>query len=220
MKKFFLIVFVLIIAFLAFKGVKKFIEYKTAWKIMITEESVNIREQATVYSNKLGEAKRNDVFVVKEKVLENKYVWYKIVLKGDKDHAYGWISSERKYPYVKEVNAKKAKTKDDVVSDNAKPVIKYKEDIYYTKDINTINYDHLTVTDDSEYKITSEIYKETCPGYYQYWIVYTATDKYNNKSSKTQAIIFEEEPSDDDVKNLADIRSSICTGQQLKNQTD
>ena len=94
------------------------------------------------------------------------------------------------------------------------------EDIYYTKDINTIDYDHLTITDDSEYKVTSEVYKETCPSYYQYWIVYTATDKYDNKSSKTQAIVFEEEPSDDDVKNLADIRSSICTGKQGENPTN
>ena len=219
MKKFIKIVLILVIAFLAFKGVKKFIEYKTAWKIKITEESVNIREQVTVYSNKLGVANRNDVFIVKEKVLENKYVWYKIELKDDKDHKYGWISSERKYPYVVEVNEKKSKTKNDIVTDNAKPVIKYKEDFYYTKDINTINYDHLIITDDSEYKVTSEVYKETCPGYHQYWIVYTATDKYNNKATKTQAIIFEEEPSDDDVKDLADIRSSLCTGKQ-KDQTN
>ena len=220
MKKFLKIVIIALLLFGAYKGIRAFIEYKIAWKIVITEESVNIREQATVYSNKLGEAKRNDVFVVKEKVLENKYVWYKIVLKNDKEHKYGWISSERKYPYVKEYNAKKASSKEEVVSDNAKPVIKYKEDIYYTKDINTINYDHLTVTDDSEYKITSEVYKETCPGYHQYWIVYTATDKYDNKATKTQAIIFEQEPSDDDVKNLADIRSSVCTGQQKTNPTD
>ena len=220
MKKFFKILIIALLLFAVYKGVRKFIEYKTAWKIMITEEKVNIREQATVYSNKLGEANRNDVFIVKEKVLENKYVWYKIVLKNDKDHQYGWISSERKYPYVKEVNEKKAKTKDSVVTDNAKPVIKFNEDFYYTKDINTINYDHLTITDDSEYKITSEVYKETCPDYYQYWIVYTATDKYDNKASKTQAIVFEQEPSDDDVKNLADIRSSICTGKQQKNQTN
>ena len=214
MKKFFKFVLIVILAFLAYKGIKKIVEYKTAWKIMIIEESVNIREQSTVYSNKLGEAKKNDIYIVKEKILENKYVWYKIELKGDKEHKYGWISSERKYPYVKEVNAKKANIKDEIISDNAKPIIKFTEDIYYTKNINTINYDHLNVTDDSDYKITSEIYKETCQSYYQYWIVYTATDKYNNKSTKTQAIVFEEKPSDDDVKNLADIRSSICTGKQ------
>ena len=86
--------------------------------------------------------------------------------------------------------------------------------VYHTKDINTINYDHLTITDDSEYKITSQVYKETCSDYYQYWIVYTATDKYGNKGTKTQAIAFEEEPSDDDVKDLKEIRSSVCTGKQ------
>ncbi len=214
MKKIFKIIFIVLVLFIAYKGIRKFIEYKTAWKVVITEEFINIREEATAYSNKLGEAKRNEVYVVKEKVLENKYVWYKIVLKDDDKHQYGWICSERKYPYVKEVNAKKAKGDEEVISDNAKPVIKYSEDVYHTKDLNTINYDHLTITDDSEYKITSQVYKETCSDYYQYWIVYTATDKYGNKGTKTQAITFEEEPSNEDVKDLAEIRSNICTGKQ------
>ncbi len=213
MKKFFKLLLVLLILFGVYKGVRKYLEYKNAWKIVIVEEKVNIREEATIYSNKLGEARRNDVFIVKEKVLENKYVWYKIVLKDDEEHTYGWISSERKYPYVKEFNAKKAK-EDKTITDNAKPVIKYDEDVYHTKDINTITYDHLRITDDSKYTITSEIYKETCPSYHQYWIVYTVTDKFDNKATKTQAIAFEEEPSDDDVKDLTDIRSATCTGKQ------
>ena len=212
MKKFFKILLVIIILFGVYKGVRKYIEYKTAWKIVITEESVNIREEATVYSNKLGEARKNEVYIVKEKIMENKYDWYKIVLKDDKTKA-GWISSERKYPYVKEFNAQKAKQK-KLISDNAKPIIKYDDDIYHTKDINTITYDHLRITDDSKYTITSEIYKENCDSYHQYWIVYTVTDKFDNKATKTQAIQFEEEPSDEDVKNLADIRSNICSGRQ------
>lgn len=214
MKKVLKIIVIVLILFFAYKGVKKYLTYRNAWKVVITEEFINIREEATAYSNKLGEAKRNDVYIVKEKVLENKYVWYKIVLKDDDKHQYGWICSERKYPYVKEINAKKAEVSEEVISDNAKPVIKYKEDVYRTKDISTINYDHLTVTDDSEYKITSQVYKETCSDYYQYWIVYTATDKYGNKGTKTQAIKFEEDPSDDDVKNLTEIRSNVCTGKQ------
>ena len=214
MKKFIKIVILIVLALLAIKGVKSFIEYKTAWKVVVTEEFINIREESTPYSNKLGEAKRNDVFIVKEKKLENKFVWYKIVLKHDDKHQYGWICSERKYPYVKELNAKKAKDGEELVTDNAKPVIKYNEDVYQVKDINNINYDHLTITDDSEYKVSSQVYKETCSDYYQYWIVYTATDKYGNKGTKTQAITFEEEPADEDVKDLAEIRSSICTGKQ------
>ena len=214
MKKFIKIILIIILVLLAIRGVKKFIDYKTAWKVVVTEEFINIREEATPYSNKLGEAKRNDVYIVKEKVLENKYVWYKIVLKNDDKHQYGWICSDRSVPYVREINEKKGKESEETVTDNAKPRVKFKEDVYHTKDINTINYDHLTITDDSEYKITSQVYKETCDDYYQYWIVYTATDKYGNKGTKTQAIAFEEEPSDDDVKDLKEIRSSVCTGKQ------
>ncbi len=214
MKKFLKLLIILVIGFFAVKGVLKYINYRNAWKVVITEEFINIREEATPYSNKLGEAKRNDVYIVKEKVLENKYVWYRIVLKDDDKHQFGWICSDKAAPYVKEINEKKGTEKEELVSDKSNPKIKYNEDVYHTKDINTINYDHLTITDDSEYKLTSQVYKETCPDYTQYWIVYTATDKYGNKGTKTQAITFEEKPSDDDVKDLKEVRSNICTGKQ------
>ena len=214
MKKFIRIVLLILILFGAYKGVKKYIHYRTAWKVQVTTEFINIREESTPYSNKLGEAKRSDVYEVVEKVIKNEYVWYKIILKDDEKHPYGWISSDRDVPSVKEINEKKGKEKEEVVSDSAKPIVKYDEDIYRTKDINSITYDHLKITDDSEYKITSAVYKENCPDYHQYWIQYTVTDKYNNKTVKTQAIAFEEEPADDLVKDLTEIRSKVCTGKQ------
>lgn len=212
MKKIIILIIVIALGFGGFKVYQKIKEESTAWKIKILKDYINVREEHTAYSNKLGEAKKNESYKVKEIYLEDKkYVWYKIKFNDQKD---GWISSERKDPYVKEYNNPQKETDNSFITDYASPIIKYTEEKYYTRNIDTITYDHLKITDDSEYKITSQIYKETCPEYHQYWIIYTVTDKYNNKSTKTQAIVFEEEPNDDKVNDLADIRSNICTAKQ------
>lgn len=213
MKKFIKIVLIVLIIFGAYKGISKYIRYKNAWKIIIKEEFINIREEPTAYSNKLGEAKRNEIYVVTDMYYKDeKFVWYQVKLEDNKKA--GWICSERNYPYVEEVNNPKKDEDREFVSDYAKPVVKYEEDIYRTKDINSITYDHLKITDDSEYKVTSVVYKETCPDYHQYWIKYTVKDKYDNTTEKYQAIAFEEEPSDDLVKDLSEVRSNICQGKK------
>lgn len=212
MKKVIILILIIALGFGGFKIYQRVHENATACKVKILEDFINVREEHTAYSNKLGEAKKGETYKVKEIYLEDKkYVWYKIEFADDKD---GWISSGRKNPYVEEINNPNKETDTEYVTDYASPIIKYAEEKYYTRNIDTITYDHLNIIDDSEYKVTSKIYKESCPNYHQYWIIYTVTDKYDNKSSKTQAIVFEEEPNDDKVLNLADIRSTICESQQ------
>ncbi|MBQ9833938.1 MAG: SH3 domain-containing protein [Bacilli bacterium] len=212
MKKVIILILILALGFGGFKIYQKILDNKNAWKVNILEDFINIREEHTAYSNKLGEAKKGEKYKVKEIYLEDKkYVWYKIELKDGKA---GWISSSRKYPYVEEINNPNKETDAEYITDYASPIIKYSEDKYYTRNIDTITYDHLNIIEDSEYEVTSKIYKESCPSYHQYWIIYSVVDKYDNKASKTQAIVFEEEPSDDRVLNLTDIRSTICESQQ------
>lgn len=78
----------------------QFCEEQKQIKITITNEFINVREYANAYTDKLGQVKQGDKFKVIEKFTGNPvYDWYLIEYEEDK---FGWIASEKEYPYVEE----------------------------------------------------------------------------------------------------------------------
>ncbi|MEG1506225.1 MAG: SH3 domain-containing protein [Bacilli bacterium] len=203
MKIFKSIVTLIVIAALgliAYKGYIMYKEDKAAWKIEIINDSVKVRGLASVFSNEIGTVNKGDKYKVIDISLDDKrYVWYKIKLEKNK---YGWIGSGRNEPYVKEINNPKRDEKEDYIVDYKKPIIKYEDEVYITKSLKTINYEHLIIEEDSPYDITSNVYYEAHPIDKlepQFWIEYIVTDKSNNTNSIVQRIDFEELPKPSDV---------------------
>ncbi len=187
--------------------VSMYIENKNAWKIEIINAEVNIRELPDATSNDLGDAFLGDVFKVVELYEEDlKFVWYKVEYDKDK---FGWISSARQVPYVKEINnpnGLSSSSDDEFILDYERPQITYVEPdgyiIYSTYDLNSINYEHLNIIEDSEYTITHKVFYEAKPvdsDTPQWWIQYFVEDVNGNKKDATQRIEFEVEPAIEDV---------------------
>ncbi len=201
MKKIIALLIVIGIGYGIYYFVSDYYEFRDAWKIEITNDSVNIRELSSATSNLLETAYSGEVYVVKEIYEEDlKFIWYKVELN---DNEYGWIASAREVPYVEEINNPNKVSQEDYVIDYARPVIKYEEDTYNVYDVNNIKYDHLIIEEDSEYTVKHFVYLEENPTDRpgpQYWIEYIVTDENNNTSSKIQRIAFEINPSVDEVK--------------------
>ncbi len=184
--------------------VSDYLETKDAWKVEIINSSINVREESKVSSNQLATVYLGEIYVVEEFYDEDlKFVWYKIEYDKDK---FGWIASSRDIPYVKEINNPNSTTPDAYVVDYDNPEVRFKsdanEDLYSTYDINSINYDHLEITEDSDYTITHKIYYEEEPtdsNTPQWWIEYSVIDEFDNSKVFLQRIEFEINPSIDSV---------------------
>jgi len=165
-------------------------EIKKGWYVEITQEYINVREDANTNAKILGKALKGELYEVLDMNFENSaYYWYKIDYNGDE----AWVASKKSNPYLKDYNNP---------TDIAIPVIKYHEDIYKVVSINDINYKHLEVVEDrDEYEISHIVYHEYKPSEHkdQYWILYTITDAAGKSSSKLQKIEFEERPNEEDV---------------------
>lgn len=181
-----------------------------AWKVEIAIEEINVRSKHDLYEAKVGTVYEGEKYNVLEIYLKDKrYVWYKIKYDKGKE---GWIASGRNNPYVKEINNPNAKdnyeTGESYQLDYKKPVVKFTDNIYSVYDIKSINYDHLTIEEDSEYKIEHKIYYEAesvdthLP---QYWIQYIVTDAAGNVTKKVQQIKFDIEPDPNSVLKFADL---------------
>lgn len=171
-------------------------EIKKGWYVEITNDYINVRDDAHANANLLGTVKEGEVFKVLDMNFDNtSYYWYKIEYKKGE----AWIASKRKAPFVNDYNNP---------TDIAVPEIKFQDNIYKVVSIDDINYKHLEVVEDrDEYEITHEIYHEVKKSEYidQYWIYYTITDAAGKSSSKLQKIEFEEEPSEDEVLDFDDL---------------
>lgn len=200
-----IIIFVLLVL-LILTGlvVNKIITNNKAWRLEVTNNFINVRSKPNQYAMKLGQVKKGKKYTILEMDYDDpNYVWYKIDYEKKQDC---WIASSRLEPYVKEYNNPKNKSEDNTISDYQKPIIKYRELEYTTKNINTINYDHLEIIENTEYKITHTVYYEEKEPIEdsQYWINYEVIDAFDNKSKKLQKIVFEENPSPEEVKPFSE----------------
>lgn len=159
------------------------------WHVEITNDFINVRSEPGVYSRIVGKVEKGETYKVLDVNLDDKnYYWYYIEIDYFNT---GWIASDRKNPYLKDFN-----NPYDIIP----PTIKYYEDVYYVKSIDDINYNHLEVTDNTDYKIDHIVYYEEEQN--QYWITYTVTDSGENQTSTTQKIVFETEPNKNELRRL------------------
>ena len=205
------IILILILGALAFVGFKGYSDYKTyskAWKVEITNPTINVRSGASATDTLLGVVKQGKKYVVLDINLEDdKYVWYKIEYQRAE---YGWISSLRSSPYVKEINNPDIGTGVNK-TDYKAPVVRFYDEVYYTINLKSINYNHLSITDDSMYEITHKVYFEETPvdrATHQYWIEYIVTDEFGNSTSKVQRIEFQNEPNPSEVLDFSDLKEN------------
>ena len=204
-KKIVIIIFIILIFILIFTIGSAIIENARAWKIEITNEYINVRENHSVYDLQIDTVYQGEKYKVLDIYLDNpNYIWYKIKV----GYNEGWVASDRNEPYVKEYNSPYALEENPDIVDYASPILKFYDDTYKTKSIDTITLDHLEIIDDSDYEVTYEIYKEEepidMPGP-QYWIQYTVIDSFGNKTVKVQRIEFEIAPLDDQVLDFSEL---------------
>jgi len=171
-------------------------EIKEGWYVEISNEYLNVREKANAQSRILGKVHKGEVYKVLDFEIGENFFWYKIEFKKDKkNYAEGYIANPRNSTdeYLIDVNNPQ---------DIYKPTLKFEKDEYYTYSIDTINYKHLTISDDKGVaSVTHQVYHEVnqAENIDQYWIKYTVTDESGKTTSKTQKIIFDVNPSEDKV---------------------
>lgn len=203
MKKILLLVVIVLIVFVGVNIANKIIKENNSWKVEITNSYINVRTNHSPYEAKISTVYKGEKYKIIEMYLEDDtYVWYKIMLKNN---TVGWIASGRNDSYVKEFNNPNTIDTNYKV-DYAAPVLKFQDETYETKSIDTINFHHLTIKDDSDYEIKYNIYIENHPTDRpgpQYWIKYTVIDIFGNTTSKVQRIKFEILPSNDKVLDFS-----------------
>ena len=208
-KSFIFLIFILILA-LAGGGYylynkkneeKRIKEIKKGWYIEVANDFINVREEASSLSLKLGKIKKGQVYKVidlVDKKKEKECYWYHIEYKkGIEGYVCNPKGDKARGSYLNDYNDP---------NDLYTPKIAYSEEIYKVSCIDKINYEHLTIWDDQDdYEVTHKIYheKDKCDsksdGIEKYWIRYTITDKSGKSASTTQKIEFEEKPEESKV---------------------
>ncbi len=185
--------------------ISDYFENKDAWKIEVTNQSIIVREQADQTTNNIDNKKvyAGEIYNVVDFKEDETHVWYKIEYDNGK---FGWVGSEKGDSYVKEINNPNREPGDTVEYqeiDYTRPKIRTDVSEFSTYDINTINYDHFTVEEDSEYDIDYEVYFEEFPkdtNTPQYWVHFIVTDEHGNSTDFVHKVIFEINPSKEEVK--------------------
>ncbi len=189
-----------VIFFKDFKEKRRIAEIKKGWYIEVTHyEPINIREKNDIHSKLLGTAEIGSVYKVldADATSSSTLYWYKV----DYDGTEAWIASNKRKPWVKDVN-----NPIDIVT----PTVKFESNILYVPTIDDINYKHLEVVEDSDdYEITHVVYHEVKDSEFtgrvdQYWILYTITDGTGKHSSKMQQVIFDINPDESRVLDFED----------------
>ena len=179
-------------------------EIKKGWYIEVANDYINVRDEATTLSDRLGKIKKGEVYKVLDLVNKKKdkeCYWYHIELKNKK---LGYVCNPKG-----ETNHGKYLIDYNNPKDLYTPTISYKEEVYKVESIDKIKYDHLTLWDDHDgYEVTHTVYHEKgkcdakSDGIEKYWIKYTITDAEGKKASTTQKIEFTEKPEESKVKNF------------------
>ena len=170
----------------------KFDKYKNA---------IKVRKAPTTNAELVGAAEKGEVFKIYDvDETDNTYLWYRVqFFTKDGQMVDGFIGENRSL----EINSVKDHNGE---LDISAPIVKFDEDEYHVATIDDINYDHLTLWDDKPgYEVTHQVYIELHPTDRpgpQYWIEYTITDKAGKSSSKLQRIVFDYEPSKNQVKDF------------------
>lgn len=176
------------------------IDLDNDWYIIVTNDFINVRREPDASSQKYGQVKEKEVYKVKDFIINKngsglEYFWYKIRY----DNTDGWITSGEKKDYLKDYNNP---------NDLANPSINFLYLPYIAKDVDSIGFENLKLSDDKGIMdISYKVYREydSYSGLSNYWIKYTVYDKSYKKTSKIGSIIFENEPKEDQVEKFEDL---------------
>jgi|GEM_PF-917172 len=189
-----LLIFVIILVVAFF--IKQKIDFNNAWRLEVVNNFINVRAGHSVYESQIDTVSAGEEYEILDIYLDdNAYIWYQIKTKSRK---IGWISSSRNNPFVKEINNPNNQSENSYFIDYKLPIIKYFENVYIAKNLQSIDYKHLTIEDDSNYEINHVVYFEEFPvdkKDSQYWIEYIVVDSFQNESRILQSVEFETPPS-------------------------
>lgn len=173
---------------------KRIAEIKEGWHVEIINDYLNVREKADNFSNLIMKVNKGEVYkVIEYQESDGPYHWYKIEIDSNTE---GYLANP------KSISSKKYLNDINNPNDIANPRLSFQENVYYASSIGNINYKHLTLWDDKEgYVVTHKVYHEVdqTKNINQYWIKYTITDAVGKSSSKTQQIVFEKNPNENEV---------------------
>ena len=135
-------------------------------QIKVTAKRVNIRKEATIDSDDIGDVYAGEVYTVYEDVTGNDYYWYKIKTNTGIE---GYIGSEKNNEYVELISG---------YIDRTPPRINYDKDYYVLYEGEEDDFSSITCTD--EYSdCTIEVVKSNL------YIDITAKDNKGNTSTKS-----------------------------------
>lgn len=166
-------------------------KYNNSWHVVVKNSYINLREEPSSFSKKIGQIKSGESFSALEIKITSNYIWYKIKVKN----VEGWVANTRDNLYLEDYNDP---------NDYTPPTLKFYDEIYHTYSIDTINYSDLEVKDDKpNYVITHIVYADKTDSNL-YWIIYTVTDQGNNTVSKTRQIDFTIQPTKNSLEYIQD----------------
>ncbi len=208
MKNLFKIVMALILLFGAYLIIDA-IMFEFAWKVEVINPSANVREEPNIHSQNIYTVARGGQFEVIDIYLDDPiYVWYHVKINNSK---IGWIANPRgENPTLKEINNPKQEEYGLEEIDYDPPVLRFFNETYEVLNIDSIDYKHLDITDDSDFEVSHNVYIEENSkevDYTQYFIEYIATDIYDNTIIKVQEIIFTEPPLESQVKDISELKN-------------
>ena len=155
---------------------------KKVWTVEILNEKINMRQDAGIGYPLVGKVVKGDVLKVTHALYtDSSFNWYRVEINRYKA---GWIATPKNGTWLLDMNNPEG----DIYS----PRIKYYEEEHHFYSEQDVNYDHLSIKDESSFTVTHQIYKEekTEDTEEAYWITYTATDANGQSKTSTQRTTF------------------------------
>lgn len=147
------------------------------FQIKVIIEKINIRKEATLNSDKLGEVSFGDIYTVLDYKTDEKYLWFHIKTSNGID---GFIASELGNPYVEFLNVS-----DDL--DLVPPSLKIINDSISIKTRSELTLDkimeNIEYSDNSTVNITYSVDYDNIINDFSYQLSVVATDANNNSTS-------------------------------------
>ncbi|MGE5455594.1 MAG: immunoglobulin-like domain-containing protein [Ignavibacteriales bacterium] len=149
----------------------------SVYQFEVITDSINIREDATIDSKKIGVINKGEVYTIKDFSFDDNYLWYKIETKNG---IQGYIASIYSPMWVKILVPDTIEEKDIALTLKGDEELLVKKDTKFTDPGYEINVSNTKVNVVGDVDITT-------PGIYN--LTYEVSDYYGNKKSLTREVI-------------------------------
>ena len=147
----------------------------TKLQIKVIIDKINIREEPSASSEKLGEVEKGSIFTVLEYKEDERFIWFKI---ETENHISGYIASDKESPYVESNREIDIKGPTITIKSNT-ITVSTRQDIEKAVRENVSLKDEIDPNPKLDYSVD---YNDRM-GDFQYRVTATATDSSNNSSS-------------------------------------